>query len=219
MICKYCQHPCVRKGYAKHVQRYRCNGCNRYQQACYSKPRIPLNKYKWVVKLNNEGCGISSIARLLSVSKSSVQRLIERMAATLTKPARREVHQRYEVDELRTFCGSKQNELWVMYIINRSSKRIVNVVVGRRTKENLSLLLATALALQPKRIYSDRLGLYAHLIPAGIHRTQLRCTNYIDRKNLTLRTHLKRLSRKTLCFTKSARMLYYCLQLYSLSTH
>ncbi|MDL2326931.1 IS1 family transposase [Bacteroidales bacterium OttesenSCG-928-A14] len=33
-------------------------------------------------------------------------------------------------------------------------------------------------------------------------------------RNLTLRTHLKRLSRKTICFTRSVEMLSSCLKLY-----
>ncbi len=44
---------------------------------------IPEEKYEWVKQLNNEGCGISSISRLLEISKSSVQRLIERIASVL----------------------------------------------------------------------------------------------------------------------------------------
>jgi len=73
----------VKSGVRKNIQRYRCKFCKKYQQATYIKPRIPQEKYDWTVKLNNEGCGISNIARLLEISKSSVQRLIERKNLTL----------------------------------------------------------------------------------------------------------------------------------------
>jgi len=164
--------------------------------------------------LNNEGCGISNIARLLEISKSSVQRLIERIAAYIRVPLPSEYGQSYEIDELRTFVGSKKNELWLIYAINRKSKQIVDFCVGRRTKENIAKVVTTLQKLQPKHIYSDRLNIYESLITKNIHRIYTRCINYIERKNLTLRTHLKRLSRKTICFTRNVNMLKNCTLLY-----
>ena len=86
MNCCYCKNTCVKSGIRKGVQWYYCKFCGKYQQQTYIKPRIPDEKYRWTVKLNNEGCGISNISRLLEISKSSVQRLIERIAATLQMP-------------------------------------------------------------------------------------------------------------------------------------
>ena len=117
MNCYYCKNACVKSGIRKGVQRYRCKSCKKYQQPIYSKPRIPQEKYKWTVKLNNEGCGISNIARLLEISKSSVQRLIERIAAGLQMPQLKEFGQSYEIDELRTFVGNKKNELCFFKIL------------------------------------------------------------------------------------------------------
>jgi len=94
-----------------------------------------------------------------------------------------------------------------MYAINRYSKQIINFVVGRRTKENISMVVSVLQKLQPKAIYSDRLNIYESLICKDIHKIYPRCINYIERKNLTLRTLLKRLARKTLCFTRRADML------------
>ena len=102
MKCKFCKKPCIKKGKVKNVQRFQCTCCKKYQQAAYSKPRIPQEKYEWTIKLNNEGCGISNIARLIEISKSSVQRLIERIVANLKMPEINEHGQSYEIDELRT---------------------------------------------------------------------------------------------------------------------
>ena len=208
MNCYHCENTCVKSGIRKSIQRYRCKTCKKYQQAIYVKPRIPQEKYDWTCKLSNEGCGISNIARLLDISKSSVQRIIERIVANLKLPEINEFGQTYEIDELRTYCGNKRNELWLIYAINRCTKRIINFVVGRRTKENIAIVVTALLNLQPKAIYSDRLNIYETLICKTIHRIYLRCTNYIERKNLTLCTCLKRLARKTICFTRSERMFY-----------
>ena len=115
MNCRYCENACVKSGIRKSIQRYRCKTCKKYQQSTYVKMRIPQEKYDWVINLNNEGCGISNIARLLQISKSSVQRVIERIVSTLQMPEINETGQSYEIDELRTYCGNKRNELWLIF--------------------------------------------------------------------------------------------------------
>jgi insertion element IS1 protein InsB len=65
-----------------------------------------------------------------------------------------------------------------------------------------------------KAIYTDKLPSYKSLIPKAIHKTMHRGINYIERKNLTLRTHLKRLNRKTICYSKSLAMLTACIKIY-----
>ena len=131
MNCRYCKNVCVKSGIRKGIQRYYCKSCRKYQQTVYTKSRIPQEKYKWTVKLNNEGCGISNISRLLKISKSSVQRLIERIAAGLQMPQLNESGQSYEIDELRTFVGSKGNELWLIYAIcfTRNAGMLKNCVL------------------------------------------------------------------------------------------
>ncbi len=214
MKCKYCTKKCIKKGKIKDIQRYQCKTCRKYQQSSYTKPHIPQEKYDWTLKLNNEGCGISNIGRLLEISKLSVQRLIERIASKIKLPVYEEVNQSYELDELRTYCGNKKNECWLMYGINKRDRKVITLCVGRRTKENIKQITAAILAMKPKRIYTDGLNVYAGLVPKPKHQVFQYCTNKIERHNLTLRTHLKRLSRKTLCYTKNAAILENCLRIY-----
>ena len=99
MKCIYCKKECVKKGKYKTTQRYQCKHCKKYQQQKYIHPIISKRKYYWVLRLNNEGCGISSIGRLLSISKSSVQRVIICIASTLQKPVHNESYQSYEMQQ------------------------------------------------------------------------------------------------------------------------
>jgi transposase-like protein len=114
MECKYCKGQCKKAGKYKSIQRYQCKTCKRYQQESYTRERIPQEKYDGVCWLNNEGNGISSIARLLAISKSSVQRTIIRIASALKMPVCQETGQCYQVDELRIYCGNKGEECWVI---------------------------------------------------------------------------------------------------------
>ncbi|HPX76443.1 MAG TPA: IS1 family transposase [Bacteroidales bacterium] len=214
MECRFCNGICIKKGKRKGVQRYRCKDCGRYQQKEYTKAIIPVEKYILVQRLNNEGCGISSISRLLGISKSSVQRLIERIALQLKMPELSETGQSYEIDEVRTYCGNKKNECWIIYAINKASGTVVDFCVGRRTKENLKKITDSVLKLKPQKVYTDKLNIYSSLIPKAIHKVFEYCINKIERKNLSLRTHLKRMSRKTICFNKSTSMLENCVKIY-----
>ncbi len=214
MRCIYCNKTVIKKGKRKGIQKYQCKACKRYQQAVYTKQRIAKEDYTWTHKLNNEGNGISNIARLLEISKSSVQRIIIRTALSIKMPVFKEEGQSYQVDELRTYCGNKGNECWIIYAINPKTGKVIASAFGRRTKENIKKVIDKLLVLNSKRIYTDGLNIYPTLIPKAIHRVFEYCTNNIERHNLTLRTHLKRLCRKTICFTKSIFMLECCVSLY-----
>lgn len=167
-----------------------------------------------MIQLNNEGVGISGIARITGVSKAHVVNKLRSLSKQCFFPLPSESNQHYEIDELRTFIGNKRNECWVMYAINRATRRVVHVVVGRRTKENLKRITDALLYLNPRRIYSDGLDIYKSLIDSSIHRVRSYLTNHIERMNLTLRTHLKRLSRRTISFSKSLAMLEAGIKLY-----
>jgi len=214
MKCIYCQSDCIKKGKVKNVQRYQCKHCGKTQQRRYKKARIEEGKYEWVKNLTKESSSISSISRLLKISKSSVQRVIERIASAIENPVNQENGDQYEIDELRTYCGNKQHESWVMYAINKTTGKVIDFCVGRRTKENLKKITDSLLLLNPKKIYTDGLTIYKTLIPEKLHKVFVHCTNKIERKNLNIRTHLKRLSRKTICFTRSNEMLENCLRMY-----
>ena len=59
---------------------------------------------------------------------------------------------------------------------------------------------------QPVRYHTDYRGTYArHLAPEEPNPGK-RNTQKIERKHLTLRTRIKRLVRKTICFSKSTQM-------------
>ena len=57
-----------------------------------------------------------------------------------------------------------------------------------------------------KRYYTDYLGVYSRHLDEDEHQPGKRKTQKIERKHLRLRTRIKRLTRKTICFSKSVQM-------------
>ena len=215
MNCKYCNQTCIKKGWYKTKQRYQCKSCKKYQLSVYRYEREKIDTQR-IVLYTTEGMSISSIARITNVSKTTVMRRIYKAFQLLSKPAINEYKQEYEVDEMCTYVGNKRehNYTYITYAINKHSRQIIDYVIGSRSKEIISKVISTLLSLSPTKIYTDKLNIYPSIIPEFIHSTAYRKTNRIERKNLTIRNHLKRLSRKTICFSKSMEMLKACFGLY-----
>lgn len=118
----------------------------------------------------------------------------------------------YEVDEIKTFLGRKKDHIWITYALNREDKSVACFSVGPRTNETLNKVISKL--ENAKLIYTDKLRQYKTLIPSSIHKTTNRGTNHIERHNLTIRTHLKRLTRRTICYSRNIAMLYAVLKIY-----
>lgn len=80
--------------------------------------------------------------------------------------------------------------------------------------KTLNTVLKTLQNAQVKRIYTNGLKNYKYLIDRKIHNVVRFGTNHIERNNLTVRTHIKRLSRKTICFTRNILLLFSVLRIY-----
>ena len=124
----------------------------------------------------------------------------------------------FEMDELRTYIGRKENQYWVAYALCSEVKQVIDFTVGKRSKRTLRRVVDTLLLSGVKTIKTDRLNIYQSLIPRERHIANACSINHIERHNLNLRTHLKRLSRRTICFSRSRQMLEACSRIYFWST-
>src|SRR5690606_40767853 len=86
--------------------------------------------------------------------------------------------------------------------------------VGARTNKTLTAVLKTLFFSDAKRIYTEGLRNYPYLIKKKIHKVTRFGTNHIERFNLNLRIHLKRLNRRTICFSRSVAMMSAVLKIY-----
>jgi len=202
--CHYCHSPVIKFGKVGSKQRYRCKMCGKTQLHQYVKRAYRASTNSYIALYVKEDCGIRTISRLLSISANTVIKRIKNIADNITKPAI-SINRIYELDELKTYVKNKTKECWVAYALDKQT---------RRNKSNLKMVADTLLLSGCKQIYTDKLEIYRRLIPAKMHITRRFGINKIERKNLTLRTHLKRLNRKTICYSKSAAMLEACLKIY-----
>lgn len=154
------------------------------------------------------------MGRLVQISNSTVIHRILKIAQTLKRQTPIVLGQTYEVDELFTYVGNKDNRICIAYALNPQTGEVIDFIVGRRNKTNLMKITSTLILADAKQIITDKLNIYKELIPKEIHSTKHRGINHIERQNLTLRTHLKRLNRRTICYSKSGAMLYAVVKIY-----
>ena len=117
---------------------------------------------------------------------------------------------------MRCYLQRKDKPIWIVYALERKTNRIVSFSIGRRTKRTLQYVKDTLLLSSPKLIYTDGLKQYKSIIDAKLHKVKRYGINHIERNNLSIRTHLKRLNRKTICYSKSFVILICVLKIYFL---
>jgi insertion element IS1 protein InsB len=193
--------------------RFRCKVCKKTQVEHYSYNAYNPSINKRIVSLTKEGVGIRSTARLLQISTTT---LLKRIISIAKSIPNQQIYKGkvYEVDEIRSYLRNKEKPIWIVYALERTTKRVVSFAIGRRTKRTLQNVINTLLLSSPKRIYTDGLVHYKALIGSLIHKVKRFGTNHIERNNLSIRTHLKRLSRKTICFSRSFIVLMCVLRIY-----
>ena len=120
----------------------------------------------------------------------------------------------FEVDELCTYVGNKDKRIWIVSAMEKQTRLILNFNIGRRTNQNLRKVTGSLHIANSKKIFTDRLQNYKSLIEKNVHKTVRFGTNHLDRFHLTLITHLKRLNRRTICFSKSIVVLTAILKIY-----
>ena len=96
----------------------------------------------------------------------------------------------------------------------RESKTVVRMHVGPRTNKTLNRVLISLQLAEAKKIHTDKLKQYRSLIPKKMHSTKQYSNNHVERMHLNFRTHLKRLNRRSITFSRSVVMLFAILKIY-----
>jgi len=214
-ICKHCYSKnIIKNGTTKTRKRqYICKNCNKRFVEFYSYQAYHKNINSQIIQFTKEGLGIRSSARILKISTTTLLKRIKKIAENISQPKIYN-HQSYEVDEMRFFIKKKSNPHWLVYAIDKKYKKVISFCIGKRTNKTLHSVIKTIINSNPEKIHTDKLRNYQYLIPREIHHTKKFGTNFIERKNLSIRTHLKRFNRKTICFSKSIPALISILKIY-----
>ena len=102
--------------------------------------------------------------------------------------------------------GAKSQQRWRWHAIDHPSGQVLAYVFGTCQDKVFLELQALLAPFGMQHLYSDDGGAYERHIKDQAHHIGKRNTQNIERKQLTLRTRIKCLARKTICFSKVEKM-------------
>ena len=214
--CPRCASRHVKKNgtTANRKQKYRCLDCHRQFITDYTyRGWMPVLR-DLIVPLTMNSSGIRDIARVLSISTQTVMKTIRERAAQVAEPRLPPRIKDLEIDEFWSFIQKKSEQCWCWYGLNRATTRSAADVLGRRTDASCRQLNDKLAGCAVEHFYTDDWQSYAKILPGERHTISKAETLNIERHNLNFRTHLKRLHRRTICFSKSAEMHAAVIKLY-----
>ena len=111
-----------------------------------------------------------------------------------------------EADEQWSFVGSKKHQRWLWVILGHHTHQVIAYWFGTREDASFQQLLRMLKPFNIVKWFTDGLGAYQRWLDSQVHEISKRNTQKIERFFLTLRTRIKRLARRTICFSKSTFM-------------
>ena len=223
--CPHCQSDqIVKRGKtARGTQRYLCQNtrCAKGSFLLDSCNRRCLPEVKHtIIDMSLNASGVRATARALPICPNTVLRELKKKETALevvnTSLLRTlnpdevawdlERAGAAEMDEMWSFVGNKGNPRWLWHAIDHCTGKVLASVFGRRQDTVFLKLKALLEPFGITRYYTDYWGAYTRHLDAAVHSPGKQNTQKIERTHLTLRTRIKRLVRKTICFSKTTQM-------------
>ncbi len=201
-------------------QRYRCQ-----EPDCQTKTFMLKYRYRAcepgikerIIDMAINGSGIRDTGRVLKINKNTVINTLKNKASSLVQvnpkifelSASGELNVRLEeacieaeLDEQWSWVGNKSNQRWLWHAVDHATNTVLAYMFGKRKDDVFKKLKELLEPFGIQRYYTDDWGAYERHLDADKHEVGKRNTQKIERKNLNFRTWIKRLARKTICFSK-----------------
>ena len=111
-----------------------------------------------------------------------------------------------ELDEMWSYVHDKAHPRWLWHEIDHHSGKVLAYIFGRRKDEVFLQLKALLEPFGITRFYTDGWGAYERHVDAEKHTVGKEHMQKIESKHINLRTRMKRLVRRTICFSKTEHM-------------
>ena len=111
-----------------------------------------------------------------------------------------------EMDEMWSYYHDKKHQVWLWWAVEHKTNTPLAYLFGTREHKYPDELLKLLSPFNIVKVYADNNFAYSNKISSDKLVTGKRNTQQIERNHLTLRTRIKRLARKTICFSKSKEL-------------
>ena len=107
------------------------------------------------------------------------------------------------MDEMWSYYHDKSHQVWLWWAVDHETNVPLAYTFGTREHQYLDELLSLLEPFPIGTVYADNHYAYQDKLPPNKLVSGKKNTQRIERNHLTLRTRIKRLCRKTICFSKS----------------
>ncbi len=107
------------------------------------------------------------------------------------------------MDEMWGFVGNKKQERWLWHAIDHQTCAVLAVVLSNHQDSAFLELKALLEPFGIMQFYTDGWGADERHLDPAFHTVGKANNQTLERKHLTLRTRIKCLARKRICFSKS----------------
>ena len=218
LLCPHCQSKSiVKNGHKRNgSQNYWCKSCKKQFVSDHEKKYF--GTLSWITSLIKmmivHGNGVRDISSILKISTKTVLKVIRKAKYQIIP--KRKHYDCLEIDEFWTYVGKKSNQKWLIYAYHRETGEIVAYVWGKRDKRTANKLRKK---LKKQGITYDRIACddWSSFKSAFKEDKKLIGKQYtvgIEGNNCRLRHRLRRVFRKSCCFSK---MLFYHFKAFDLT--
>lgn len=213
-------------------QRYKCCNCecpHKTFQLEYEKNAWKPGIKEQALLMIMNGSGTRDTSRVMHISKDTITALLKKTKKIVKqinenffanrnpdKPVDIEIRNalfdpekelpdgiEVEMDEMWSYYHDKSHQVWLWWVVDHETNTPIAFVFGTREYKYLDELLELLKPFNIGKVYTDNNFAYSSRIPEEKLVIGKKNTQKIERNHLTLRTRIKRLARKTICFSKS----------------
>ena len=167
-------------------------------------PKLNTKSSRWC--LTAQVCAIRPECSKLTVTRLAVYlKKSTEVVSVNPKYAYKGLTVSLKVDEMWAYVGKKSQPRWLWWVEDALSGEVVAFVFGRRTHQTFRALLKQLQQAQLSvvRWITDAWWAYFDCLDQSLRIERKALLQSLERKHLTLRTRIKRLARRTICFSKS----------------
>lgn len=189
------------------VQNILCRVCALQFQEEYVYRGADYKNKDLLKRMLLRGSGVRDCSVVLGISTGCVLRQILNMGKESELRPKYNAYHLVQIDEQWSYVGNKRKKVWLLYAICKQSGEILAASWGKRDKRNIKALLKKLQGLAINFYCTDHWQAFAQVLPKDKHIIGKKYTKKIEGINTWFRTRLRRLVRRTVCFSK--KLLYH----------
>ena len=214
-LCPHCLTVKVVRNGVKRTgrQNWKCKGCNKQFQSEYLYRGADKSVKDQLIKMQLRGSGIRDTALLEGVSPATVLRCIVSESLEAVIKPKRHYYPQVQIDELWMYVTKKKKKVWLLYAYCYQSDEILAFTMGKRNSKTVRNLLLKLKGLEIDWYLTDKWEAFAAELPYYQHLIGKQFTKAIEGVNTWFRVRIRRLNRRTTCFSKKLVYLYATIKL------